>query len=223
MQLAQPAFRHVQLDPEPGRVGDGEQRRGGLRSVGEDEVGAELLADVDVLVHHHPGDGAGDVVHVVEVAARRAEQPEAGLGAFFFGEAAVEVRLRAFHVLLRRRAVLLEGLDAGERLVELRVIAQGFPVIGLRLAVIGGVHQRQVVPFLDGLSDFRDDFFDLPGHGRENAVGAVLVPGDAAGEQLAVLLDGPWLDGRQATQLRAVWRELDGPAADPGGGLVRFR
>ena len=85
MQLAELPSGTSSCTTELSRIGDDEERRGGLRRAGQHQIGADLLANVDVLVHHHSGDGTGNVVNVVEVTARRAEQLEAGLGTLLLG------------------------------------------------------------------------------------------------------------------------------------------
>ena len=63
--------------------------------------------------------------------------------------------------------MLLQGFHPCERLIELRVVAQGLAVVRLRLAVVGGVHQREIVALLDGLTDLGDDLLHLPSHGEK--------------------------------------------------------
>ena len=117
------------------------------------------------LSHDDARDGTGDVVHVVEVAARRAKKLEVGRGTLFFREATVKVCLSTFHVLDRRGTMLLEHLDPCQGLVELREITERLAVIGLGLTEIGRMHQREIVALSNGLAHLHDDLFHLPGHG----------------------------------------------------------
>ncbi len=204
----------VEIDPEPGRIGDGEQRRLA--------VGTHLQAGVDGAVDDRAGDRAAQPELLVDAAELAAEQGEAAGGALALDLAAPRIGLRRLDVLARGGAVIVEIAHAAQGLLRRRQIGRGAVGVRLRLAEVGGLDGGERSAPADPLPEIGEHPLHPAADRRVEARGRVLVPGQSAGGADARRRGRRGRRHRQGGELAGVGGELDAVAVEPGGGGRRF-